>query len=568
MKSSRAAIIWSALAICALAVLGAMTALTRDIRASQREHALAETRAELEENTRLALWRIDAAGSDILLRENQRPPSDYDTSSRPPSAPFGGTPAVRLHFQIRDGLLTSPDASGDPAKTGTLRQLLTANGDIRSLLERAALRHQAIRRNWEPETTTQLKQKAAQARQAPSKAQRSSADNQADYNRIELAQRSKLFSGQNPGVNNLNTYLENQAPQAGPNDTTNTAPAILEITGLSPSWIGAELFLIRNITREPGADDIIQGVWLDTTRLKQHLLTEVTDLLPDATLEPLPTPADDPLALVSFPFLLHRGQPPAIPSPPWNRALLTGWAAVLLALLAVTILVRGIMRLSERRASFVSAVTHELRTPLTTFRLYSEMLEGGVVKKQNQSQYLRVLTTEADRLTHLVENVLAFSRIERGNARSQVKTIPVGELLESFRDRLTSRLASANLTLDMRTDDPTPVRADTAAVEHILFNLIDNAAKYAANSTPPAVEIRTRSAGKHLAISVRDHGPGITDDDRSRIFRPFHKSARQAAESKPGVGLGLALSKRLAKSQHGDLTYTANAFELTLPATR
>ena len=141
--------------------------------------------------------------------------------------------------------------------------------------------------------------------------------------------------------------------------------------------------------------------------------------------------------------------------------------AVVLAVLATSLLVRGIMRLSERRASFVSAVTHELRTPLTTFRLYSDMLESGAVKEEKRGHYLSVLSREADRLSHLVENVLAFSRIERGNARSKVEETPVGELLERSRERFEARLATAGLTLDIETSDSTHVRADTAAVEHI-----------------------------------------------------------------------------------------------------
>ena len=86
-----------------------------------------------------------------------------------------------------------------------------------------------------------------------------------------------------------------------------------------------------------------------------------------------------------------------------------------------------------------------------------------------------------------------------------------------------------------------------------MFNLIDNAAKYAANSDPPRVEIRVRGAGRNVGIYVSDHGPGIPPSERNRIFRAFHKSAREAAESQPGVGLGLALSRRLAKAQSGAL---------------
>ena len=157
---------------------------------------------------------------------------------------------------------------------------------------------------------------------------------------------------------------------------------------------------------------------------------------------------------------------------PFGAPLWVAWAAVAAwRSLTSSLLVRGVMRLSERRASFVSAVTHELRTPLTTFRLYSDMLESGAVKEEKRGDYLRVLSREADRLSHLVENVLAFSRIERGNARSNVRDAAAGSLLEESRERLEARLATAGLVLEMDSSCPLRVRADTAAVEHILFNL-------------------------------------------------------------------------------------------------
>ncbi len=109
------------------------------------------------------------------------------------------------------------------------------------------------------------------------------------------------------------------------------------------------------------------------------------------------------------------------------------------------------------------------------------------------------------------------------------------------------------MTLEIDGSYELRIRADTAAVEHILFNLIDNAAKYASGSDPARVKIEARRAGKSVEILVSDHGPGIPASERGRIFHAFHKTAREAAESKPGVGLGLALSRRLAREQGGVL---------------
>jgi signal transduction histidine kinase len=253
-------------------------------------------------------------------------------------------------------------------------------------------------------------------------------------------------------------------------------------------------------------------------------------------------------------------------------ALTAGWIAVLCAIAAVALLVRGIMRLSERRASFVSAVTHELRTPLTTFQLYADLLQSGAVKEEQRGHYFQTLHREARRLSHLVENVLAFSRIEKGSARATPTTLRADELVRPMLERLDDRLREAGLHLICDLADPAwsaRVAADPAAVEHVLFTLIDNAAKYAAGSSPAEVELRAQPTGRTLEILVRDHGPGIPPAERRRVFRPFHKSAAAAAESRPGVGLGLSLSRRLARAGRGELRLLPDpdgaCFALALP---
>ncbi len=566
MKPSRAWLVWAALGACAVLVLGAMALLTRNVQASQQERAAAEARAELEEQTRLSLWRLDAAGAAILLRENQRPPSDYSESPQVLSAPLGGDPWVKLHFEVGAGGLRSPEVNSADKRIESLKALLSTDGDIAALLSRAASAGESA---WKalPKDATELKKQSAELSKSQP-APRYSQSYQQDASRIEKAQRAKVVDEQALSAATLNTYA-NEAIQAPANSgaAMPTDGGISEIGSMRPAWIGGELFLLRRLT--VSNTRVIQGVWLDAAAIRSHLLAEISDLLPSAGLAPLTGSTGDPLALVSLPFLLQRDETLRLPPARWSGPLMVGWAAVICALAAVAVLVRGVMRLSERRASFVSAVTHELRTPLTTFRLYSDMLESGAVKEEKRGDYLRVLSREADRLSHLVENVLAFSRIERGNARSNVRVVDAGSLLERMRERLDARLATAGLTLEMDASSPLRLRADTAAVEHILFNLIDNAAKYAAAGNPPSVIVETLSAGRNVEIHVRDHGPGIPLSERARIFRAFHKSAREAAESQPGVGLGLALSRRLAREQGGDLRWadseTGACFILSLP---
>src|ERR1043165_39773 len=111
--------------------------------------------------------------------------------------------------------------------------------------------------------------------------------------------------------------------------------------------------------------------------------------------------------------------------------LMAAWACIELTIVATAVTLRGIVSLSERRGAFVSAVTHELRTPLTTFKMYSEMLASDMVRDaQKRRQYLETLCSEANRLSHLVENVLAYARLERGSARGRVETVMLVNLIQ------------------------------------------------------------------------------------------------------------------------------------------
>ena len=104
-----------------------------------------------------------------------------------------------------------------------------------------------------------------------------------------------------------------------------------------------------------------------------------------------------------------------------------------------------------------------------------------------------------------------------------------------------------------RPPRPRSSQVDRSAVEQVLLNLVDNACKYAAASTPPRIHVALATSDGRALLRVSDHGPGLSRADRRRLFQPFSKSDREAANSAPGIGLGLALSRRLARAQGGDL---------------
>ena len=568
------------IALCALLILGAMAALTRGVVNTEQNRARMEIRANEQEQVRLALWRMDSAAATWIADEAQRGVPD-------PTAKNESKAEVKLRFDAReDGLILADDPDkvpefcktlGIPSGAMAFPAMCSRIPDIPSswaapsVPVRAEPNLQLEIPNQEVAQEKQLDQAPLQQQQAVMPQSRASSAYQAFANSKEMANRGKVVQN---AVKSGQTQFENYNTNNG-NLWSVGDWSLLRSSLPRPARINGELLLLRHLQWKLPSGLVsrsIQGVWMNEPALKSLLLAEIGDLFPEASLVTAGEDDADQGVLASFPWKLslpaHAEILPPLPDTV-RYPLIAGWAAAIVAIFAAWLLVIGLLRLSERRASFVSAVTHELRTPLTTFQLYSDMLASGAVKEEKRGDYFRTLRREAERLSHLVENVLAFSRIERRCGISAPTTRPAGELVAPMVERFRGRLQEAGMDLAVDPEEDawrTPVKADPAAVEHVLFNLIDNAAKYAGTGV---VRLDAKANGRGLKIRVSDQGPGIPAKERGRIFRAFHKSAAAAAETRPGVGLGLALSRRLARSGGGNLEFVAqergSCFELTLP---
>lgn len=337
-----------------------------------------------------------------------------------------------------------------------------------------------------------------------------------------------------------------------------TTPAVEGVS--QPLWLGGRLILARRVL--VGNQVRVQGCWLDWDRLQQMLKAEVADLLPNVELTPVMNGAGVRVGrlLASLPVEVSVPMPAVQPSPfsPIRVSLIAAWGCLVLVAIAAAVTLQSVVTLSERRASFVSAVTHELRTPLTTFRMYAEMLAGGMVPDEAQKQhYLNTLRVEADRLAHLVDNVLQYARLERTNPNRRRQEVAVQDLFDRLQDRLVDRARQAEMDvcIDTKSCADQILVTDPQAVEQILFNLVDNACKYAAHTEKKQIDLQISCDGQKIVICVRDYGPGISAAGRKKLFRPFSKSVHDAAHSAPGVGLGLALCERLARDLGGRLQF-------------
>ena len=585
---------WSIFGIALALILAAMTAVTVTTLRLESAQSEAQAQAAFEEKVRLALWRMDSAVAPLIIQESSRPYFTYtaffpaERAYEKMFAPAAGQEAllpsplltqtssnVLLHFQYGpDGLLTSPQVPAPERETlarahATAEQISHAAGrlrDLRALLNPNVLETSCVPTLSEPVPVTTLVPQVGQMPQLASASK--GAQQQMIQNQAELQARA---------LNYAQVAQANQYP--APPGSTRIAEGTVK-----PIWFGDALVLARRVSVE--GRDYIQGCWLDWPQIKTWLLASVNDLLPGANLEPLRDAGADPQArlLASLPLRLQPGsvsQLSTLNAPPFSPiklALAVSWLCVLLAAVAVAILLHGAVSLSERRGAFVSAVTHELRTPLTTFKMYSEMLAEGMVQdEERRRQYLNTLCSEANRLSHLVENVLAYARLERGSARSRVESLSLGQLIDRVKARLAQRADQAGLRLEV---DGAPealasvVHIDVAAVEQILFNLVDNACKYAAHDAAERViHLEALPDSKFAMLRVRDHGQGISEEGARRLFKPFSKSAHEAAHTAPGVGLGLALCRRLSRSMGGDLRLdrlvkSGACFVLSLPLTQ
>ncbi len=581
--------IWVLFALCLAVLLAAMGWVSVTALRLDRAERDARGQAELEESVRLALWRMDSALSPLIAQENARPYFAYTAFypvERAYTAMFAKigkgevltpsplltqvSPYILLHFQFGPaGELTSPQVP-----TGNMRDLAELGyathetilaserrlGQLKAFVSREALLATLPRGQRRPAAPippqiTQLINNKAIARQQ-------------GRSQAEWRARRQTIS-----------KLAEQAPQQAQGIAADLPRADEVLEGLlKPIWRGEALVLARRISI--GGKDYVQGCWLDWPAIQKRLIAEARELLPAARLEPLKNgrPDGQTRMLAALPVRLVPGAVDLLsdgPFSPIRLSLIIAWVCVLLAATAVAVLLRGAVVLSERRGAFVSAVTHEMRTPLTTFRMYTEMLDQGMVRDEDKRRYyLGTLRTEAERLSHLVENVLAYARLERGRTKGRTESVTVRGLLDQMKERLARRAEEADMKLVVEADDEVLdvcAQTDASAVEQILLNLVDNACKYAASAGERLIHVEAGRTDGAVALRVRDHGPGVLRKDAPNLFRPFRKSARDAANSAPGVGLGLALSRRLARSMGGDLRLDETVkdgacFLLTLPA--
>lgn len=224
-------------------------------------------------------------------------------------------------------------------------------------------------------------------------------------------------------------------------------------------------------------------------------------------------------------------------------------------------------QVEDSRREFVANVSHELRSPITAIRGYIEGMRDGVIPPEEQDKYLGIVSDESKRLSHLIGELLALSRLERDDAALDCTDFDVCDLLERVFMRRTGDLEKHGMDVDCDFDpEPCFVHADMARIDQVLVNLIDNAIKF----TPDGglITLRVRAENGLCTVTVQDNGVGILPEDRPRVFERFF-TADRAHTSGKGTGLGLSICQRILE-MHGQRirlldTEEGAAFAFTLP---
>jgi signal transduction histidine kinase len=230
------------------------------------------------------------------------------------------------------------------------------------------------------------------------------------------------------------------------------------------------------------------------------------------------------------------------------------------------------MDLARLQSDFVSAVSHEFRTPLAAMRQLSELLAAGrVPHRERRQQYYESLAGESRRLQRLVENLLNFGRLQAGAQPYRLEPLDPRALVDQVVSEFRSQLSRPECQIDVSGDaEPVRVMADPDAVALALHNLIDNAVKYGGAGRSIAVSCERQ--GERIALRVRDHGPGIPADERTRIFERFVRGTAASAANVSGTGIGLAMVQQVVVSHGGAVTVEStpgagSTFTMWLPIT-
>jgi len=217
----------------------------------------------------------------------------------------------------------------------------------------------------------------------------------------------------------------------------------------------------------------------------------------------------------------------------------------------------------------VSSVSHELKTPLTSIRMFAELLQMRDSNDLQQTRFLDTIVSEAERLTRLLNNVLDFSRIERGQKTYRLEPAPLADVVQAAVRTIQYPLAQQGFALELTVCEGIPtVAVDRDAIQQAILNLLTNAMKYSGEHRE--IGVRVSAENGTAVIQVSDRGIGIPEKEQSLIFEKFYRVPSPENREIPGTGLGLPLVAHIAEGHGGTVQVKSrpgegSTFSILLP---
>lgn len=224
----------------------------------------------------------------------------------------------------------------------------------------------------------------------------------------------------------------------------------------------------------------------------------------------------------------------------------------------------------SRRSDFISNVAHELKTPMTTISGFADGILDGTIPQTEQRRYLETISAETKRLNRLVRSMLDLSRMQSATYEELMqKSFDVSEILAEtlvlFEPKINAKKLDVNVSLP---EDPMPVCGDRDSITQVIYNLLENAVKFADPGSELGVSLFKQNSKAY--VSIKNHGPTIPEDELPLIFDRFHKTDRSRSIDRDGYGLGLYIVKTILGNHREDIVATSRdgvtefVFSLTL----
>jgi len=233
--------------------------------------------------------------------------------------------------------------------------------------------------------------------------------------------------------------------------------------------------------------------------------------------------------------------------------ILLSMSLIFSSLVVIYLVGRRERQLAQLKEDFISNVSHELRTPLSLIRMFSEILVLGRVRtEESKQEYYGIIYRESDRMSRLIANLLDFARLGRGVPQEQFERTNIGDLVRTGLEAYQHQLRKDGFRIILQVDDTVPeTYADANGISLAFFNLLDNSIKYSVERKE--LTIRVSQSNGCVRLSVTDHGMGIPEKEREKIFEKFYRGENAIRRKIRGSGIGLSLIRQVAERHGGEV---------------